>query len=125
MVLSGLCGGLWWAVNWFVGELEVERRRDAVGEGVGVRGKGVRDKGKEGDMGGGWDRDGKEGKEMESVQRRRVGVDTYTGAGSDAGSATTPRKAEGNGNGNGGGRSEISTEDEWEKVSENENEKDK
>jgi hypothetical protein len=104
LILSFLSAGLWWAINWFVAELnaaqavEDEKRRlldeTGPGEDTETEAETVIDTG---DVG-----SGPGGKEVEVMAR--------TGELKDRGKS-------------GGSKSEISTEDEWERVSENEKDK--
>lgn len=102
-VLSFLCAGLWWSINWFVAELraaqaaEDEQRRKQEEQATGD------------------DTD----TEVETV------IDSAPKTGSkeieivaNTGELTARKPITAS-------RSETSTEDEWERVSENENEKDK
>ena len=96
-VLSFLCGGLWWAINWFANEVtaakakeeEAERLRgirkgrEGVGEGEGTEGEG------EGIVKGG----GKGGTALEVQDKADLKKRRSAGSGTEA-----------------------STEDEWEKV---------
>jgi hypothetical protein len=104
LILSFLSAGLWWAINWFVAELnaaqavEDEKRRlldeTGPGEDTETEAETVIDTG---DVG-----SGPGSKEVEVMAR--------TGELKDRGKS-------------GGSKSEISTEDEWERVSENEKDK--
>ncbi|KAI9847851.1 MAG: SMK killer toxin resistance protein [Sclerophora amabilis] len=114
VVLSFLCAGLWWAINWFVTELQAanaregKERRDGDGEGDGDR------------------------QRRRGVERRRgspvgSGDDTETEAeaalttgGEDVLLRPAPAQADVHKRRSVGEASgaEMSTEDEWEKVSE-------
>nr|OQO31722.1 hypothetical protein B0A51_01070 [Rachicladosporium sp. CCFEE 5018] len=131
IILSVLCGGLWWSINWFASEVsavraeEEEKERQAKVDGKrGVGEEGGTD-GEEGD-------DEGESTEVEdevvrSVGDLRVGGETVGGVkevrssglevpmAADARQRMPTRSGSGNGNGD-GARSEISTDSEWEKV---------
>jgi hypothetical protein len=104
LILSFLSAGLWWAINWFVAELnaaqaaEDEKKRlldeTGPGEDTETEAETVIDAGDAGT--------GSGSKEVEVVAR--------------AGELKDRGKS-------GGSKSEISTEDEWERVSENEKDK--
>jgi hypothetical protein len=97
VILSFLCAGLWWAINWFVSELksfqaleeEKKRRQQEQEDDSETEAETVIDTG---DTGFG-------SKEVEVVEQKGEMKDR------------------------GGTKSEISTEDEWEKVSESEKDK--
>ncbi|KAG5976553.1 hypothetical protein E4U58_002205 [Claviceps cyperi] len=109
VVLSGLCAGLWWAINWFAGEVKLVQERQRREELQRVeqeektrKGREDRDRDREGEGEGEGDRSdanetevenltGREGVQMgRELRRREVGLS----------------------------QSSASTEDEWEKVSE-------
>jgi len=95
VVLSILCAGLWWAINWFVVELaEAQRLEQERARALG-----------------GGEADGGDSTDAETV---------VEGVGKEV---EVKRRKDGSGAGGSSGRSEISTEDEWEKVSENEKDK--
>jgi hypothetical protein len=102
VVLSFLSAALWWAINWFVNELNIARAEEekkkrleetAAGDDTETEAGTVIDAGKGGA--------GSGSKEVEVVAR--------TGQLKDRADS--------------GSKSEISTEDEWERVSENEKDK--
>ncbi|KAM0437735.1 hypothetical protein ACHAPT_002100 [Fusarium lateritium] len=134
LVLSILCAGLWWSVNWFAAELAVAQREQREKEEREKREAAARDT----------DDDQDEETETE--------VETTASSAPAAAAAVVPSKAppaedpttldaaaaaglepvEPKGEvkqrvaaGASGTHSSVSTEDEWEKVSEAENEKDK
>ncbi|CAG8950485.1 hypothetical protein HYFRA_00006982 [Hymenoscyphus fraxineus] len=102
LILSFLCGGLWWAINWFVAELraaeaeeaEKKRRLEEIGSGDDSSTDAETVIESENTKSG--------SKEVEPVAK----VGELKARGSAAGS-----------------KSEHSTEDEWERVSENEKDK--
>lgn len=102
VVLSFLCGGLWWAINWFAAEVnklkeEEEARKKAEGATGGD--------GSDTDVETIVDEDGAPGsKEVEVLEVKGELKSRSHSAG-------------------GGSKSEASTEDEWERVSENEKDK--
>nr|OQO27221.1 hypothetical protein B0A51_05316 [Rachicladosporium sp. CCFEE 5018] len=125
IILSVLCGGLWWSINWFASEVSAVRREEEEKERLAkVDGKrGVGGEGSEGD-------DEGESTEVEdeaakSVGDLRHGEDAVSGVkevwrsglevpeGLEARQRMPMRSGSGNGD---GARSEISTDSEWEKV---------
>ncbi|KAI1382250.1 Pkr1-domain-containing protein [Hypoxylon crocopeplum] len=109
IVLSFLCGGLWWAINWFAAELKVAQAKEA------------REKARSEQRAAARSSDDSE-TEVETIPltqgkptlgSREVEVTEQAG---DLKLRVEPSP---------GTKSGVSTEDEWEKVSENENEKDK
>lgn len=109
LILSGLCGGLWWSINWFVAELRQERRKEE-----------ERKAKEQSDILAGDDSDTEQeevikvgttesgSKEVELI--RQVGELKDRGLGRMDGAMSSSG-------------TEHSTEDEWEKVSENEKDK--
>lgn len=102
VVLSFLCGGLWWAINWFAAELKrVKEEEEARKKTEGVAGG----DGSDTDVETVVDDEGPPGsKEVEVLEVK--------------GDLKSRSRSTGGGN-----KSEPSTEDEWEKVSENEKDK--
>lgn len=97
-VLSFLCGGLWWAINWFVAELKLQQMMD------------------------------EENKRRQLQEQLEEDTETEAEtvvAGPIGSKEVEVLEVKGELKDRGVPRSENSTEDEWEKVSENENEKDK
>ncbi|KAK6443599.1 SMK killer toxin resistance protein [Oleoguttula sp. CCFEE 5521] len=127
IILSVLCGGLWWSINWFASEVSAVRREEEEKERLAkLDGKrGVGGEGSEGD-------DEGETTEVEDEVSRSIG-DLRTG-GTTVSAAEEVRSSglevptvaaarqrmptrSGSGSGNGDGvRSEMSTDSEWEKV---------
>lgn len=109
LILSGLCGGLWWSINWFVAELRQERRKEE-----------ERKAKEQSDILAGDDSDTEQeevikvgttesgSKEVELI--RQVGELKDRGLGRMDGAMSSSG-------------TEHSTEDEWERVSENEKDK--
>ncbi|KAI1397405.1 Pkr1-domain-containing protein [Hypoxylon fuscum] len=110
IILSVLCGGLWWSINWFAAELKIAQAKEA------------REKARSEQRAVAKNSDDSE-TEVESIQvvakgkptpgSREVEIVEQVG---DLKLRAEPSS---------GTKSSVSTEDEWEKVSENEKEKDK
>jgi hypothetical protein len=120
LILSGLCAGLWYSINWFARELQVHQRREE-------------------------EEKARRAKEARPVPKITVTDESDTEVeGSTAGAKEVPEPVHGSNDveavehvgevkhraggweaGSQGTKSSVSTEDEWEKVSENENEKEK
>ncbi|KLU87359.1 hypothetical protein MAPG_06359 [Magnaporthiopsis poae ATCC 64411] len=124
-ILSGLCGGLWWAINWFARELQVAQRREE------------QDKAKRGAVPAS---SSDTETEVETVAARASAATAIAtaAAASAVSSVVEPvEKKAGELKQRAAAvaepltpsapstKSGVSTEDEWEKVSENENEKDR
>ena len=114
IVLSSLCAGLWWAVNWFAAELQAAQRAEKEAD---ERARRARSGGADSDT------------EVEPVTVARAGDAPASGSrevepleprGELKHRLAAPESAPSQGS-----KSSASTEDEWERVSENENEKDK
>ncbi|KAG6273844.1 hypothetical protein E4U48_002726 [Claviceps purpurea] len=102
VVLSGLCAGLWGAINWFAGEVKIVQERQRREEMLrGEREEEMRKGRGDGDGG----RSYAEGTEVENLTGREG-----EGEGGQMGSELRRREA-------GLSQSSASTEDEWEKVS--------
>ncbi|KAH7270146.1 ER protein Pkr1-domain-containing protein [Fusarium redolens] len=120
VILSILCGGLWWSVNWFAAELAIAQREQ--------REKEEKEKQQQKEASG---NDGEDSEtEVETIAPSKPSP--VVAATSDIAVAATaglePLQSKGEvkqRSGAGGTQSSVSTEDEWEKVSEAENEKDK
>lgn len=130
-ILSVLCGGLWWAINWFAAEiLRAQQEQASVAEGTSRRESGTTDR-KElrtgsGSAQGGTGLDGEAADsedtetEAEEGRKRRGKKDKVAGGGAIAGSSSglKPQAEE--------ARKRLSTGDvsgtdsEWEKLSESE-----
>lgn len=134
VVLSVICGGLWWSINWFAAELKLHQAREEAEK----RKKGEEDeerkrkkqqqqqKQKKKIVDSGDDSD----TETEGVVAREkvAGAAAVVGAGEGADVEVLEPIGEVKRTGAGaasGTASGVSTEDEWEKVSESEQEKDK
>jgi len=111
LILSFLCGGLWWSINWFVAELNVSHELEE-------RKKKEEEEKEEGRRALDSESDTDAETVIESARSGSKEVELLEKVGSmkDRGRMAS---------GGRGSKSEQSTEDEWEKVSENENEKDK
>lgn len=103
IILSVLCGGLWWAINWFAAELAAAKER---GE--------LDDKEKKDSAGPVDESDDTEVDEPKQVSKNRGSSDVQA---VDQKGQVTQRRGK---NAPSGEQSSVSTEDEWEKVSENE-----
>ncbi|KAG6306735.1 hypothetical protein E4U45_006511 [Claviceps purpurea] len=102
VVLSGLCAGLWGAINWFAGEVKIVQERQRREEMLrGEREEETRKGRGDGDGG----RSDAEETEVENLTGREG-----EGEGGQMGSELRRREA-------GLSQSSASTEDEWEKVS--------
>jgi len=111
VVLSVLCAGLWWSINWFAAELKIaqqkekeEEARKAAEEGSDTEVEGLPEGGK------------KSSKEKKKDDLGEKTVETLP---------VEPVEKKGELRQRGevmGTQSSVSTEDEWEKVSEEENE---
>ncbi|KAM5356022.1 hypothetical protein ACJ41O_002668 [Fusarium nematophilum] len=126
VILSILCAGLWWSVNWFAAELAVAQREQRERE---EKEKQVAAQDAEGDG----DNDDSS-TEVESAAPSKKPTVAAVAAAATPPSDTVavaglePIEPKGDVKHRGGGagtQSSVSTEDEWEKVSEAENEKDK
>ena len=129
VVLSGLSGGLWWAINWFARELRVHQlqeeekeRRARESEPAAPSGESetevetASDGARGRKLGGGAAKTPSPSSSSQEVGEKageKAGELKHRAAGPAA--KSTPW----------GSKSSVSTEDEWEKVSENENDKDK
>ena len=114
VVLSTLCGGLWWAINWFVAELKASEAREAT---RAQREQSAGDSDTEVEVAAVGSRGAPPGsREVEAVEPRGELKHRPAAAAADTGGRVTPSQ---------GSKSSVSTEDEWERVSENEREKDK
>ncbi len=106
VVLSILCGGLWWAINWFVTEMEAAKTTKSEQE---------RTSGPGGDSA--LDDEVQSGEDTETEGQRSSRIQTGDGRNFEQ---LAPEQADllrrRRSSGEGGG--EVSTEDEWEKVSE-------
>ena len=115
VVLSFLCGGLWWSVNWFVRELATVKAQEGSDENR-PKGKGVEvDKIPHGDSDTETEPSG--GREKPRPTRESVISTNLKPSGADE--SLRKRHSTGDGSGYGSGSGYISTDSEWEKVSEN------
>lgn len=105
VALSVLCGGLWWAINWFAVELNAVKAREAAEK--------ARNEQKQRPTRQGTDDSETEVETMISSSRVETGSKDVEPA-KPAGDLK-PRAS--------GSKSAVSTEDEWERVSENEKDK--
>lgn len=111
VVLSVLCAGLWWSVNWFAAELQAAQLREQQEQKQREKSKEAEDSDTE--VEGSKVIGGKTGKKASVSASAEVEPQEQTGDLKKRGE-TVP-----------GTQSSASTEDEWEKVSESEQEKDK
>ncbi|KAF4335715.1 PKR1 [Fusarium beomiforme] len=118
VILSILCGGLWWSVNWFAAELAIAQREQ--------REKEEREKQQQKEASG---NDGEDSEtEVETPAPTKAPPVAATTSDIAAAAGLEPLDTKGEvkqRSGAAGTQSSVSTEDEWEKVSEAENEKDK
>ncbi|KAI3586504.1 ER protein Pkr1-domain-containing protein [Fusarium oxysporum f. sp. albedinis] len=119
VILSILCGGLWWSVNWFAAELAIAQQEQ--------REKEEKEKQQQKEASG---NDGEDSEtEVETtVPSKPSPVVATTSDVAVAAAGVEPLQTKGEvkqRSGAAGTQSSVSTEDEWEKVSEAENEKDK
>ncbi|KAF5026548.1 hypothetical protein F66182_1337 [Fusarium sp. NRRL 66182] len=122
VILSILCAGLWWSVNWFAAELATVQREQ--------REKEQSDKQQKDTSGHDDDDDDCETEVETSAPNKAPPVASAAATSSDIAAAAGLETLETKGEvkqraGAAGTQSSVSTEDEWEKVSEVENEKDK
>ncbi|KAI9882918.1 MAG: hypothetical protein M1823_005337 [Watsoniomyces obsoletus] len=106
IVLSMLCAGLWWAINWFVTEMEAAKT---------VKEKQERPSAPGGDSA--LDDEGQSGEDTETEGHLSSRTQTREGRNIEqlaSGQAELLRRRRSSGEAGG----EVSTEDEWEKVSE-------
>ncbi|KAH0491384.1 hypothetical protein TgHK011_002818 [Trichoderma gracile] len=129
VVLSVLCGGLWWSVNWFARELRVaqaaaqEEEQQQKKLGVPASLSGAAADASAGDVSGSSDTEveGRVPRRRRSARNKRSG-----GAGAvKADVEPVEKKGELKQRSLADSVSSVSTEDEWERVSENEREKEK
>ncbi|KAF5723389.1 PKR1 [Fusarium mundagurra] len=116
VILSILCGGLWWSVNWFAAELAIAQREQ--------REKEEKEKQQQKEV------SGYDGEDSETeVETTVPSMPSFVAATTSAVAAgVEPLQSKGGvkqRSGATGTQSSVSTEDEWEKVSEAENEKGK
>jgi hypothetical protein len=122
VILSILCGGLWWSVNWFAAELAIAQREQ--------REKEEKEKQQKKEALGNDDNDDSETEVDTPAPNKASPVVSDAAATSQVAAAAGLEPLESKGvvkqrGGTTGTQSSVSTEDEWEKVSEAENEKDK
>ncbi|KAG6000048.1 hypothetical protein E4U21_005989 [Claviceps maximensis] len=111
VVLSVLCGGLWWAINWFARELALVQEREAKDGDKNDRDKG-RGKGEEGSD---TEVEAMTGREDKGKGEARIDVRSRRRG---AGGGTRKEKHDGDEVKDAtASQSSASTEDEWEKVS--------
>lgn len=110
IVLSVLCAGLWWSINWFAAELKIAQEKEKAEKAQAAAAAGTAE-------------DGDSDTEVDESQVKKGGdaeVETLP---------VEPLEAKGElrqrGDAGLGTQSSVSTEDEWEKVSESEQEKEK
>lgn len=131
-ILSGLCGGLWWAINWFARELQEAQRREEQDKAKRAAASGTR---------GAVPASSSDTEtEVDTVAARVTAAAAVATAAATAAAASsvvepvekagelkhrTAAVAEPLTPSAPSTKSGVSTEDEWEKVSENENEKDR
>ncbi|KAI9857840.1 MAG: SMK killer toxin resistance protein [Vezdaea acicularis] len=107
-VLSFLCGGLWWAINWFANEVTAAKAKEEEAERL----RGIR-KGREGVGAAGGDTTATE-EEGEGTEGEGEGI--VKGGGKGGTALEVQDKADLKKRRSAGSGTEASTEDEWEKV---------
>lgn len=129
VVLSGLCGGLWWAINWFAREMKVHQAEEVRKKEEKERQEKEKRRRSRGPSAGAEDSETevepiarvKTGATLGSQEARSAAVEVVEEKGDlshrglDRGLTPQPSP--------GGSKSSVSTEDEWERVSENEKDK--
>ncbi|PKS10557.1 hypothetical protein jhhlp_002311 [Lomentospora prolificans] len=134
IILSILCGGLWWSINWFAAELKIYQEREER-EKRKIEAEAARDDAAGGSSGDD-DDDGQSDSETEVETSMTAPPRNIPTAGTPAAETQGAELVENAGEirrrdaalarGIGPGtQSSVSTEDEWEKVSESENDKQK
>ena len=122
VILSILCAGLWWSINWFAAELKIAQLQKEAEEKEAAEAEAKR-KAREKKVD-----DSSDDTEVEADKvaggTRRGRPDVSASAEVEAQEQTGELKRRA-GLSPGGTQSSVSTEDEWEKVSEGEQEKDK
>ena len=126
LILSFLCGGLWWAINWFVRELESAKRLEKEKD-TEDRDKDGRQAGSEGDDEDGGDEDGG-GTETEDAgpDVKRDAEDTPAPPPAeakqlhpeDAATESQLRRRKRESLGGGSSAGDLSTDSEWDKIEE-------
>ncbi|KAI0889898.1 Pkr1-domain-containing protein [Annulohypoxylon maeteangense] len=111
IILSFLCGGLWWAINWFAAELRVAQAKEAREKARSERAAAVKSS-----------EDSETEVETAFIPKSKA---TLASKELEVTEQTGELKLRTEPSSSSGTKSSASTEDEWEKVSENENEKDK
>ncbi|KAI1329579.1 ER protein Pkr1-domain-containing protein [Xylariaceae sp. FL0255] len=109
VALSILCGGLWWAINWFANELNIAKAKEEAAEKKRAEQRPVKSATEDSDT------------EVETPLKR----ETPKAKSKDVKPAEETGEVRLRGENLSESKSSVSTEDEWEKVSENENEKEK
>lgn len=133
VVLSGISGGLWWAINWFARELKVHQQQEEEKARRSGQTPIAKSDDSETEVEGRSDVGANKGRERAGVTVVGGNPDDITKAASASNEVEVVQKqgelklrvAAGKNSPSQGTKSSVSTEDEWEKVSENENEKDK
>ena len=114
VILSILCAGLWWSINWFAAELAAHQRAEEAKK-LAQQPEATEDS--ETEVETTTIAEKQPAPESENVAEASVEAVETQGEVKHRGPATAPLAP--------GTQSSVSTEDEWEKVSENENDKDK
>lgn len=128
VVLSVLCGGLWWSVNWFARELRVaqaaqeeQEKQKKLGVPASLGGAAAAAAASAGDVSGSSDTE----VEGRVTRRRSTRNKKSAGAAAKADVEIVEKRGELKQRSLAKSVSSVSTEDEWERVSENEREKEK
>ncbi|KAJ1331208.1 ER protein Pkr1 [Microdochium nivale] len=109
VVLSFLCGGLWWAINWFAMELMAAQLKEEQEKALA-------------------EREARRATDDSDTEVEELAQTVKTKKSSGSNEVEVTKRAgelKHRGDPGAGTRSGVSTEDEWEKVSENETEKDR
>ncbi|KAL6873200.1 Pkr1 domain-containing protein [Trichoderma novae-zelandiae] len=131
VVLSVLCGGLWWSVNWFARELRVaqaleeeKQRQQRLGVSASL---GAAAAAAAGDASGSSDTEveGRVARRTSARNKKSGGASASAAAAAKADAEPVEKKGELKQRSLAESVSSVSTEDEWERVSENEREKEK
>jgi hypothetical protein len=121
VVLSVLCAGLWWSVNWFAAELLAAQREEEAKKAALEGAKKGHPTAATTD-----DSDTEvEGSDRPPRRKKKTTSAAAAGGGGDVEVLETVGEVKQRGGSLPGTQSSVSTEDEWEKVSESEGQKDK
>ncbi|KAL7789448.1 ER protein Pkr1 domain-containing protein [Trichoderma ceciliae] len=126
VVLSALCGGLWWSINWFARELRIAQALEEEEKEEKEKEKQQQRPAPAVSSGGPGDASGSSDTEVEGrLTRRAGGKNKKASVAAKADAEPVERKGELKQRTVLETQSSVSTEDEWERVSENEREREK